>query len=104
MADQLDSLESWGMYHYEAKAGCVESIEARDSRQEIFLQLLDVPLGALTALRNKRELIGAKRELADYVAAKFAHKNIEGNCGRKVQDFAIWNAAPNHRIKRGPWG
>jgi len=104
LVSQVDSLHSWGSYHYNAADGCIDNIEPRDSKKELMLQLLDVPLGALTALRNKRELIGPKRELADYVGAKFAHKNLWGSCGPKVMDFSVWNANPSGVPKRGLWG
>ena len=58
LVDQIDSLHTWGHENYGCARDCIDSIEPRDSSKEMFLQLLDVPLGALTALRNNRVLTG----------------------------------------------
>jgi hypothetical protein len=103
LQSKIDSLHRWGAAKYKANADCIGSIEPRDSQKEILLQYLDVPLGALTALRNSRELVGAKRELADYVADSFGRPNLNRNTGKNEKQFSIWNAIPNG-AKRGPWG
>lgn len=103
LANQVSALHSWGAHKYGVPQDCIDSIEPRDSKREVLLQLLDVPLGGLTALRNERQLTGPKRELADYIGAKFAHKNLCGNCGPTIKDFSIWNAIPSGVPKRGPW-
>ena len=103
LVDQLASLHSWGAHHYNCPTDCIESIEPRDSRREPLLQLLDVPLGAFTALRNNRQLVGPKRALADYVRAKFLNKNLSRNTAQNVMDFSIWNVIPSGPPARGPW-
>lgn len=104
LADQIHNLQTWGHYKYDADPGCIEGIEQRDSATEVALQLLDVPLGAFTALRNQRELIGAKKELADYVQSQFPNAPITGNSPKNEQRFSIWNVVPSGAPKRGPWG
>ncbi|HYE38236.1 DUF3800 domain-containing protein [Methylocaldum sp.] len=104
LVNQIDSLHQWGSHHHAAATDCIDSIEPRDSKRELLLQLLDVPLGAFTAIRNDRQLVGPKRELADYVAARFPDKNLKGNTPAKEMRFSIWNAIPSGAPKRGPWG
>lgn len=101
---QVSRLHDWGAHHYGAKRDCIESIEPRESHREVMLQLLDVPLGALTALRNDRQLITAKRSLADYVRAKFPHEKLDGSCNPARKPFSIWNVRPSGVPKHGPWG
>lgn len=103
LVDQIDSLHEWGQHHHGAKVNCIESIEPRDSKREPMLQLLDVPLGAFTALRNDRALIGPKRALADYVQSKFPSKNLKGNTSTNIREFSIWNVKPSGVPQRGPW-
>lgn len=102
--NHLSALEYYASFEYGCAEPFIEDIESRDSSKEVILQLLDVPLGALTALRNKRTLIGPKLELAQYVAKKFSHKDLHKSCGKKVMDFSIWNASPKGAPKRDPWG
>lgn len=104
LVDQINSLHSWGRHHYGTPLDCIEGIEPRDSRRELLLQLLDVPLGAFTALRNDRSLVGPKRALADYVRAKFPSKNLARNTDARIMDFSIWNVIPSGAPARGPWG
>ena len=42
-------------------------------------QLLEVPLGAFTALRDKRALTGAKEKLAGKAAELWAHIDLANN-------------------------
>lgn len=103
LVDQIDSLHTWGQHNYGCKPGCIESIESRDSKREPLLQLLDVPLGAFTALRNKRQLIGPKKMLSEYVRDKFPNKDLAVNDGPNEMNFSVWNAIPSGAPKRGPW-
>jgi hypothetical protein len=103
LVNQIASLHRWGAQHHQAKPDCIESIEPRDSTKEVMLQLLDVPLGALTALRNERVLTGPKQELAQYVRAKVPNLNLAANSPKGVKRFAIWNVTPSG-VRRGPWG
>lgn len=103
LAGKIDSLHKWGAHHHQAKPNCIDNIEPRDSKKEPLLQLLDVPLGAFTALRNKRPLTGAKMDLAEYVRATFPDKNPVRNTPKGEKRFAIWNVIPSGP-RRGPWG
>ena len=103
LALQIDSLHKWGAHHHKAQPDCIDSLESRDSKKEVLLQYLDVPLGALTALRNERALTGAKRDLADYVNAAFEHPVLSRNSPKGRKRFSIWNAIPSGP-PRGPWG
>ncbi|WP_297515610.1 DUF3800 domain-containing protein [uncultured Caulobacter sp.] len=103
LVDQISKLHTWGATNYGCKHDCIENIEPRDSKREVMLQLLDVPLGAFTALRNQRELIGAKRELADYVQAAFPSVNLKNSTHMEAMKFNVWNVKPSGP-RRGPWG
>jgi hypothetical protein len=102
---QIEKLHRWSQENHDCAPDCVESIEPRDSRKELLLQLLDVPLGALTALRNDRNLIGPKRELADYVKAKHPALDLTKSTDIRAMVFNVWNVKPSGAPKgRGPWG
>lgn len=79
--------------------GCVKVIEPRSSEREQMLQLLDVPLGALAALRNGRTLPEAyspiKRALANHVLAHTGWPNVLGNTEITHASVNKWNARPN---------
>lgn len=77
-----------------AKPNCVREIITRDSRREPLLQLLDVPLGALTALRNERELQETKAELAAYVLSRTGWTDLAGNSRQNEIRLNLWNANP----------
>ena len=107
LVDQIGSLHTWGHENYGCAQDCVDSIEPRDSKKEVMLQLLDVPLGAFTALRNERELTGPKRVLADYVRGKFPHLRLDRNTPIAVKRLSVWNvkpSGPQGARGRGPWG
>ncbi|MBS0297413.1 MAG: hypothetical protein JSR45_13980 [Proteobacteria bacterium] len=104
LVDQLDSLHDWGRHHYKTPLDCIESIQPSDSRRDPLLQLLDVPLGAFTAIRNARDLKGPKRELADYVSEKFNGLDLTKNSPKSERVFSVWNVVPSGPPVRGPWG
>lgn len=103
---KIENLHKWGGDTYGCQADCIADIQPRDSKLELPLQLLDVPLGAMTALRNKRELIGAKRDLADYVSGKYPSLDLaKSTTGKGDMIFSVWNVTPSGAPKkRGPWG
>lgn len=78
--------------------GSFRQIEPRDSRNEAILQMLDVTLGALGAVRNGRHLAPnaaqAKRELAEYVLTKTGLASLGGNSIRTERVLSVWNATP----------
>ena len=78
-----------------AVANCVPLIETRDSKREPLLQLLDVPLGALAALRNERELGDVKAELAAHVFERTGWKDLSGNSPQGQARLNLWNAEPS---------
>lgn len=99
----VDRLHWMGQSQYQTPHDCIDSIQCLDSEREILLQLLDVPLGAFTALRNARQLGGAKTRLAEHIRAKWPDIKIEGNSPKNVIDFSVWNVMPSGPKKRGPW-
>lgn len=97
---QLTEFRPQLAYHAETKYGVPErniaSIQCRDSVNEPLLQLLDVTLGALTALRNARALKpnGPKETLARRVYEWHSRPALAGNTPSDVRNFSIWNAVP----------
>lgn len=98
-----DSLQTDGWLKYNAPRGCIRSIECRDSKKEPLLQLLDVTLGALTALRNERALEQPKKRLANAVHQLHGHPALAGNSPADEMRFSIWNVVPKWG-RRGPRG
>ena len=82
---------------YKVPHDAITNIQARDSKDDPMLQLLDVSLGALTAARNEGHLNGAlskiKADLAAYALAK-CNVGIEHNHEAKHRRFSIWNVKP----------
>lgn len=95
-----------GALNYQALAkfgglsfGCVQTIQPRSSEREPMLQLLDVPLGALAALRNNRTkrpgYSEVKAKLADYTLAKTGWPSVLGSCPIDKASINRWNARPS---------
>lgn len=86
--------------------GCIQSISPRSSASEPMLELLDVTLGALSALRNGRHnslTAGVKRELAQHAFARTGWPLITGNCPVGSRELSRWNVVPKLKIGgRGP--
>lgn len=82
---------------YKVPHDAITHIQARDSKDDPMLQLLDVSLGALTAARNGGHINGVlskvKTELAAYALAK-CNVGIEHNHEAKHRRFSIWNVKP----------
>jgi len=77
-----------------SKPNCVPVLEPRDSKHEPFLQLLDVPLGALAALKNQRDIGEVKTALAARVLTRTGWDDLEGNSRSVDRRLNIWNVAP----------
>ena len=77
---------------------CVRTIHSAESSQNHFLQLLDVTIGGLAAIRNdrhKRE--GAakhKHNLALHIHALWGNFDLSKSHPRNAKKFNIWNARP----------
>ncbi len=76
--------------------GCVKLVQPRSSAREPLLQLLDVPLGALAALRNGRTshegYSTIKAKLAEYTLHKTGWANVLGNTDIANMSLNKWNA------------
>jgi hypothetical protein len=88
-------LNADGVRRYRTNPQCVDSITCLNSEEEPILQLLDVVLGAFTALRNNRALTGPKRDVADHalktlqIRGHDLHTMYSG-----TRSFSIWNVIP----------
>lgn len=100
LPDMIEPLCYQGGEHFPDGGGvCVQDISPRSSAAEPMLQLLDVTLGGLAAIRNGRTsrdgYSPVKRELAEHIFKKTGWFSIEGNswsnkCNR-------WNVIPKKR-------
>ena len=100
---QVETLQWMASGKYNTPADCIDSVRCMNSEREPLLQLLDVPLGAFTALRNGRELSAPKRELADYIKAKWPDLDLQGNTPAGKRGFVVWNVKPKDTRRRDPW-
>jgi len=103
LQDQQEALlfEAIHKHGYDVKPDCIDSIEPRESLKEPLLQLLDVTLGAFTALRNERHL-SPTYSPPKTALALLAHKingspNLLENSGAAVRHLSIWNVVPEYR-------
>ncbi|MDO8900137.1 MAG: DUF3800 domain-containing protein [Phenylobacterium sp.] len=106
LAAQVGNLHTWGQHKYRAADDCIQDVQCMDSKRELLLQLLDVPLGGFTAIRNDRHIGGlgeVKTDLAERLTAAFPGKNMRGNSNPKVMTFNVWNVTPKWPSERGPW-
>lgn len=79
----------------------VSQLISRDSKKDCLLQMNDVVLGAVCAIRNGRHLLAdtreAKRKLALYVLEKSGLSSFDEDSPRSVHRFTIWNKVPKPR-------
>lgn len=99
LPDQIGALNHQGSNKFGGIAfGAVQEISPRSSKSEPMLQLLDVPLGALAALRNDRHLQDGysrvKRELAEYTLGKTGWTTVKGNSTWGRWHLNRWNVKP----------
>lgn len=83
-----------GYNSMKSKPNCVREIVPRNSRTEPLLQLLDVTLGALTAIRNERATGDVKAELASYILDKSPITDHRCHCEHRL------GSAPVQRLER----
>lgn len=102
LPDQIGNLHHLSGIKYDTPWDCIDSIKCQNSEREPLLQLLDVPLGALTAIRNGRSLSPAKQKLASHIASMWPNVNLAGNSPEGAIAFNVWNVKPKPR--RDPWG
>ncbi len=103
-----------GTNRHGAKPNCIDALEQRDSNVEPLLQLLDVTLGAFTAVRNNRHLSSEtkepKRKLAEMVLALHGNPDVTANIPADpfgqftvaMQAFSIWNVDKPKGPKKTP--
>ena len=77
---------------------CVRSIQAVDSSSDHFLQLLDVTLGGLAAIRNNRhkraDVSQHKYDLAVHIHRLWNNYDLAQSHPKSAKKFNIWNAKP----------
>ena len=90
---------------YKVQHDAITNIQARDSKDDPMLQLLDVSLGALTAARNggheNGTLSAIKTDLAAYALGKCG-VGIDHNHEAKHRRFSIWNVKPKWKKNAVP--
>jgi hypothetical protein len=74
---------------------------SKDSRQDDILQMNDLILGAVCAVRNGRHLLAegreAKRVIAEQVLAKSGLSCFDTDSPRNIHRFTVWNKVPRKR-------
>lgn len=85
-----------GLYHKP-----MAQLVSRDSKKDCILQMNDVILGAVCAIRNGRHLLTsmrhAKKEVASYVLSKSGLDTFDQDSPRGVNRFTVWNKQPRPR-------
>lgn len=77
-------------FKYKAQFGSLIRIQPYPSSSMLPLQLPDVVLGSIAALREGRELNANKQELAEYILAKSPLENWGQSTSRDA-NFTVWN-------------
>lgn len=93
LVDHLGALN----YASSSWEGSIKSIRPRSSASEPMLQLLDVTLGALAAMRNGRaepHHTGTKAVLSRHAFALTGWPDIAGNCPPSARELSRWNVRP----------
>ena len=71
---------------------------SKDSKADCMLQMNDVILGAVCAVRNGRHLLAnsrrSKKNIAEYVLEKSGLTTFDVDSPRSVNRFTIWNKQP----------
>jgi Protein of unknown function (DUF3800) len=79
----------------------LKQVISQDSKTEDLLQINDVVLGAVCAVRNGKHLLAdsrpAKREIAKLVLEKSGLKSFERDSPHNVHRFTVWNMRPRPR-------
>lgn len=74
---------------------------SRDSKLDCILQMNDVVLGAVCAIRNGKHLLAetreAKRVVAQHVLEKSGVSSFDLDTPRSVNRFTVWNKVPKPR-------
>lgn len=83
---------------YNLTFGPVSTLTAKDSKTDDILQINDVILGAVSALKNNRHLaVGAKTskaDLAQYVRSKSGLTSYDTDSPPSNTSFLVWNRQP----------
>jgi hypothetical protein len=79
----------------------VKELVSRDSKKEDMLQLNDILLGAVCAVRNGKHLLAetrdAKKKIAVSVLEQSGLGSFNTNSSRHVNRFTVWNMQPRSR-------
>jgi hypothetical protein len=76
---------------YTCMPNCVRTVQPRDSYGHNILQMVDVVIGSMAALRNDRKLSRHKNSLARYVLVKAKHGSWSRDTARFRKGFSVWN-------------
>ncbi len=76
---------------YSAKPNCIRAIKPVPSAKHNILQMLDIVIGSMAALREQRSLATHKAGLADYILEKSPVSNWDHDFNLNQNRFSIWN-------------
>lgn len=79
----------------------VAQLVSKDSKTDDILQMNDLILGAVCAVRNGRHLLAegraSKRAIAELVLAKSGLSSFDRDSPKTVHRFTVWNKVPRKR-------
>ncbi len=91
----IASLEDRGKRQQRAKPKCITSLKPRESGEVLMLQLLDVTMGAFTAMKNRRLNNRHKTDLKKLVDDLYGNPDLAIDTHKHVQPFKLWNFRPD---------
>lgn len=94
LPDLRNGLCSLGQKKHNALPNCVKEISPRSSKREPLLQLLDVTLGGVAAIRNDRKLGETKSALAAHIHGKAGFPDLTKSTKSEERRLNFWNVKP----------
>lgn len=86
---------------YNMKHKPLAQLVSRDSKADCILQMNDVILGAVCAIKNGKHLLAetreAKRAVAQHVLQKSGVESFDKDTSKSVHRFTVWNKIPKPR-------
>ena len=76
---------------YQTAPNCIRTLEPMQSHKSGLIQMTDVLVGGIGALRNARQLSSPKADLAHFIHEKSGHQDWATNTGKEARKFTVWN-------------
>lgn len=76
---------------YQTAPNCIRTLEPMRSEKSGLIQMSDVLVGGIGALRNGRQLSSPKANLAEFIHEASRHDDWAINTGAGARKFTVWN-------------